>query len=322
MPNTSTESQQTARAGDGRPPWASDDMMFEAPSDHYASFDTGEGTSSSSRGPDPWMQGSDPWQRTEWQAWQQRMGSGLLFGPPQQPAPQQPPQQPTPQPAATPPQPSSQQRVAPDDELSDASDNGRTTPPVAPLYRRTGTHSITEQMLINVFQSNSLSQPAREEVPQRETPGLLSRNLPLSSGPSRSAVNTTTFTRRSPEASVSSLSRVADSINLMRQMRNTGQQNVDDSAGPVPAAPTEAPPPAPPPPPAAPQPASEPTSGQNTPRDHWARPATPASSQTSQGPPHSRRKFRQREWSSCPTRGSQVHCRGRGKHGQASAGGL
>ena len=104
-----------------------------------------------------------------------------------------------------------------------------------PLQQRAGTPA-SEQQLLNILRGNELTQPTRSERESRPSPALLAHNLPLSAGPSRSAVPTAKVTRSSPEAARSTLDRVMQSIDLVTQARQNRHHSAAASSNAAPEA--------------------------------------------------------------------------------------
>ena len=96
------------------------------------------------------------------------------------------------------------------------------------LYQRTGTPTVTEQQILNILQGNVLTQATRSEPDTVTMPRMMEHPLPLSSGPSRSALQTSTFTRTNVASTPSSIGRVVESIDLVQQLIRTRREERDN----------------------------------------------------------------------------------------------
>jgi len=83
---------------------------------------------------------------------------------------------------------------------------------------------MSEQQLITILTGNRMAQPTRPEQEARSTPRMLRHNMPLSSGPSRSAAPAVELVRQATVTTPSSLDRVNQTIGLITQFRQAQRE--------------------------------------------------------------------------------------------------
>ena len=100
--------------------------------------------------------------------------------------------------------------------------------PQVPLEQRTGRPEISEQQVMNLLTSQSLTAANRTRAAPEFRPHLLRHNLPLSSAFSTSARPTGQITTPSqPSAVGGSMERITNTFQLMATLRAPGRHQVD-----------------------------------------------------------------------------------------------
>ena len=248
--NSSGRHQPDAAASSYSPPWEEGDLVFEAPSQIFTSFQQEDEIPPPPQ-PDPFT-ANDPWnygprrsprgRRTPMgDAWANFMptnsptwpGTGRvtqddeLSQSSQEPTPQTPPTQPT----TTVPQ--------------TGPATGFTTPlptnplnyvglaPEVPLERREGLPNITENQIANVLASQQLTNPSRTREANTFRPHLIRHQLPISTAFSRSAAGTNSVvldTGAHPtETGSVSFNNVQQAVTLATQLRSARHNNTSQA---------------------------------------------------------------------------------------------
>jgi hypothetical protein len=96
--------------------------------------------------------------------------------------------------------------------------------PDVPLWQRTGAPQVTEQQVMNVFQSQQLTSSTRTQVTSLFTPHLSRHYLPISSAPSVSARPAVRVSMETQPVGTTSLDRVREASRMVSQVRQTRRE--------------------------------------------------------------------------------------------------